>query len=588
MNLSGYKERDKKMRVHAGFLSLMKDMKVINANESMYQFLGKNSARAFTDLIHPEDLECYNRAVDHLAEREQHLILRVMDCQGDYRCMYMILSYSNRVEDDFRIIDIDIQDVIEAHGHYDTLCFSVNKYRKFMTFSSNIYLEYYYESRFLNIFEYNNGRSYTLYAHDIDVAFQQVEDDAFLDKEKKEEFRELYDLLTNGVDNIDVSVDGVIFGLDKFRLRIKGGILFKDDEKYMLAATVTKQNYGDYKEEKYYMTSYAIDTATNTYNKRAITEICKELLRKNQDEDEYVHYLCMMDVDDFKLINDHYGHMTGDEVMARVAGTVRSVIGEQGYVGRFGGDEFLVLTDKVKSADELINLLKTIRKNVLYSCKDIAPGVNVTFSIGIAKFPDHGNSYEKLFSIADHCVYIAKEKGKNRFILYDPEIHGTFDNNEEPLGENGVSTVSVIKKYSDVYNIIRDLDCYGDAGIRECLDNVRNTFDIDGISIFDNESCEKLYVSGNYLNPYGIMDFMDQLQSQVDANGMYVINRVFSIAEQFPAIYEKLKMQGNSGCLFLRGKRFTVEYDIFDRPRKWSENDKGMLMMIGKLLDEKL
>lgn len=587
MNLSEYTEHDRKLIINSGKLSLMKDMKVINATEEVYRFLGQNSARSFTALIHPEDLEEFNSAVGMLREKPQHLVLRVMDCRDVYRYMYMILSYSDRVEEDFRIIDIDIQDLLEAHKHYDSIHSSVFKYRKFMTFSSNIYMEYYYENRFLNIFEYKNGRGYVLYAHDIDIALQLVEDDIFLDSAKKEDFRQLYDMLINGIDNIDVYVDGTVFGMEQCDLHIKGGILFEDNKKYMLAATVKKMNSGESKEEKFYMTSYAIDAATGTYNKRAITEICSDMLKPNSDGDMNTHFLCMMDVDDFKAINDTYGHMTGDEVMARVAGTVRDVIGDRGFVGRFGGDEYLVLTDKVSDKEELINLLKTIRKNMIYSCKDINPNLNVTFSIGIAKYPDHGTSYEKLFGIADRCVYIAKEKGKNRYIAYEPEIHGDFNMEEHISGSGNVMTSST-KYYGDVCNIMHDINSYGADGIQECMDNIRNAFDIDGVSIFDNATGERKYSSGTYLNPYGVMDFVTELQNKWDANGVFSFNKVLTIADQLPKTYEKLKNQGNSGCMLMRGKRYTVEYDVFDRPRKWTENDKGMLMIVGKMIDENI
>lgn len=581
MNISSYTQCEEDNRIYSGRLSLMKDFHIVNADETVYRYLGVNAGRPISALIHEEDYPCFEDAIKHLSEGNQHIIARFLGHDGQYHCMYMIISYNGRVVDNFKEIDIDIQDIVAFHEKYDRIHASVFKYRKFMTYSPNMYMEYYYDTEVINFFEYSNERSVTHFKENIDVADKMISDsDKFTDKQKIE-FKSLYDFLKNKIDNIEVSVDGAVFGINNYYLKIRGGIIYSGEEKYLLAAVVSKTSYSQLEtEEKYYMSSYALDPATDAYNKRAIVELANDMLYKSTK----THYLCMMDVDDFKLINDTYGHLIGDKVVAQVASTIQRILAARGYVGRFGGDEFLIITDKIKDSDDLINLLKTVRKNVLYSCKELVPSLDVTFSIGIAEYPTHGVNYETLFRVADKCLYIAKAKGKNRYIKYNPELHGEIDA-EDSSQDNDVQ-VNIAKRYTDTYKFLSDINRYKTDGLKEVLDNVRNTFDIDGISIFDNASFERKYTSGRYVDSYDKLDFIDRIANMIDSSGVIAVNKVMQFEEHYPDVYEKMAKQNTSGVLIVKGKKSTVVYDIFARNRKWSENDKGMLMMIGRTLDD--
>ena len=102
-----------------------------------------------------------------------------------------------------------------------------------------------------------------------------------------------------------------------------------------------------------------------------------------------------MDIDDFKNINDTFGHVMGDEVIAKVAEIIRTSLGNRGYVGRFGGDEFMVVTDRVKDAENFSKIFKTIRKNITWSCGEMMPNMEVTLSLGLATYPDHASNYDE-------------------------------------------------------------------------------------------------------------------------------------------------------------------------------------------------
>lgn len=585
MNISSYTHCEEQNKIFDGRLSLMKGMRIVNADENIYRYLGDNAGKSMSALIHKEDLASFEDAAAHLDEGMQYIIARLMDYEGNYRYMYMIMEYNGRVSDGFREIDIDIQDIMAFHEKYDRIRASLIKYRRFMTFSPNMYMEFDYNSGVINFYEYSNGRSVTHFQQTLESVAERISQSDEFSEKQRAEFERLCELLKNKVDNIETSVDGAIFGIQNFYLTIKGGVIYSGEKKSMLAAVVTKTNYSEMEEnQKYYMSSYALDPGTDAYNKRAIIELANDVLYNSPKK----HYLCMMDVDDFKLINDTYGHVAGDKVIAQVSATIHRVLASRGYLGRFGGDEFLILTDKVSDTDDLVNLLKTIRKNALYSCKEFAPSINVTFSIGIAEYPKDGTSYDALMGIADKCLYIAKAKGKNRFIKYDPALHGSNANDDGSTDNEFEFKANLSRHYLDTYNMMLDAQRNGFDGIGETLDNIRNTFDIDGISIFDNTSFERKYMSGIYVNPYAKLDFVDRLSGMNDAGGVIAINKIVILEENFPEIYNIMAQQNTQCVAIVKCKAYTVVYDVFARFRKWSDNDKGMLMMLARAIDEML
>ena len=112
----------------------------------------------------------------------------------------------------------------------------------------------------------------------------------------------------------------------------------------------------------------------------------------------------------------------GDRIIENIAKIMKEVVGNRGQVGRFGGDEFVIVTKTILSDEDFLYIIKTIRKNIAWKFEDIVPGVKITLSIGIVKSPNDGNMYEELFEKADKCLYLAKQKGRNRYVLYSDDV----------------------------------------------------------------------------------------------------------------------------------------------------------------------
>lgn len=163
------------------------------------------------------------------------------------------------------------------------------------------------------------------------------------------------------------------------------------------------------------------DTLTDLYNRKAAINLITEYLSNPNTNTEKGAFLSI-DLDRFKLINDKYGHITGDVLLNKVSICFRGVFDDSDIVARMGGDEFIVFMKNVgKRVDILSKALeacRAIKKLSVDSKFDIC----VTASIGIAMSPLHGNSFEELYKKSDKALYFAKETGKDRCVFYDPDM----------------------------------------------------------------------------------------------------------------------------------------------------------------------
>lgn len=127
--------------------------------------------------------------------------------------------------------------------------------------------------------------------------------------------------------------------------------------------------------------------------------------------------LLYLDLDTFKQANDSFGHAAGDMLLREVARRIRLCIRESDIAGRIGGDEIAVLLDPVRTPEDAAVVAEKIRASLADPFSDSGEEIRISASIGIAVYPDHGESRDQLIRRADSAMYLAKKNGGNRCLM---------------------------------------------------------------------------------------------------------------------------------------------------------------------------
>jgi len=159
------------------------------------------------------------------------------------------------------------------------------------------------------------------------------------------------------------------------------------------------------------------DGLTGLMNKKATEELIESLLPKYEGTDQK-GALIIFDTDNFKGVNDTYGHSMGDHVLATIGEIIRENFKGMDVTGRIGGDEFMVFANNVGNSDNASRLAERIENQVLHAFDGEDVEGKVSMSIGIAMCPAAGNDFQTLYKHADEALYYVKEHGKASWNLY--------------------------------------------------------------------------------------------------------------------------------------------------------------------------
>ncbi|NLB20823.1 MAG: GGDEF domain-containing protein [Clostridium sp.] len=153
-----------------------------------------------------------------------------------------------------------------------------------------------------------------------------------------------------------------------------------------------------------------IDGMTGLFNHKHSMEILNNEI-KNSTKENWKLCIIMADIDNFKKVNDVYGHLIGDEVICKLADTIKSIFENNGFVGRYGGEEFIIIMPKtdIEAAKRQVSTLQNTLESLTFSVD-----YKVTLSGGLTEH--EGELPGELLSITDQKLYMAKRAGKNQFI----------------------------------------------------------------------------------------------------------------------------------------------------------------------------
>ena len=223
------------------------------------------------------------------------------------------------------------------------------------------------------------------------------------------------DVYANGAASIEVHLirhDGVQV------LYQCNGVVLKNTQGEIVGFTGTGRDISERKkvaEHLQHMAHY--DVLTDLPNRSLLSDRLQQAIISNRRENGHLA-LMFLDLDMFKYVNDNLGHDIGDLLLKEVAKRILDCLRESDTAARIGGDEFVVLLPSVESTQTAMRVAEKIR-NMLCLPFDIAGHrLNISSSIGVAVYPEHGTDEKQLLKNADTAMYLAKRNGRNTVVLF--------------------------------------------------------------------------------------------------------------------------------------------------------------------------
>lgn len=343
------------------------------------------------------------------------------------------------------------------------------------------------------------------------------------------------------------------------------------------------------------------DTLTGLYNKGTAQALAERYIANAVARHPCAYMI--IDVDNFKAVNDNYGHLSGDVLLSDIATTLQKMFRSQDVLGRIGGDEFAVLMRDVADTNVVTAKAQEILLAFSHLMGAMQAPCHLSCSIGISLAPADGTDFQTIYQKADIALYHAKTTGKNRFALYDPARHALG----MPVGERNTTVSNQIDSEHISTNIKAQLSEYVFhvlyqsedimTAIPLILEIVGRQFDVSRVYVFENSPdgayCKNTYEWCNSdcasqqenLQHVCYAEHGDYL-SLFDENGVLYCRNVSTLPPGPRAILEMQDIKSVLQCQIRDNGQFRgfVGFDECRVNRFWTQEQINALSMIAEII----
>lgn len=372
----------------------------------------------------------------------------------------------------------------------------------------------------------------------------------------------------------------------------KGTIMFElkgiryDDDNVILIA----DNFLSSAQDQY-------DELTKVYTKDVILDKIRETIKNSEP-----FLLMLIDVDNFKTFNNDYGHMFGDIVLVETAASIKKFLGNNGFVGRSGGDEFIVLYKVQNDYEQIYAACRQIRSAITNVNNHNIKQAQITSTVGCACFPSDTEDFDSLFLKAEKALLRGKRKGRNCFIIYTEEKCESIHDDEiksHTTIDRGYQTTTNSNIVAAIFEI---LNRGGDPtkNINDSLSLVGNYFLLDRIVLctLSMDKIDNITKTIQWINPRR-QDLENKVvtsdeniaawRKSFDKMGMLKYVQLESNKDNNIELYNLLKSQEVTSILafemqYMNSVLGLIRFDVCQHNRFWTQNDVSSLMLISKIV----
>lgn len=514
---------------------------LIDGNKLLYDMIGENLYSSLYKMLLDEDHRKITSAMescDKNQDGEVDKTIHIVNKDGGYD-KYVISMRKCENQDYFFTTFVNVSDseriINEIEG-------KLMEARDLLTISGNVLFEYDKNTNHFHLFWMDHEQKITISKMDFDEWIELVKKEKMVEGEELQTFLAMAQAIRSQDDGQSFVFKGTIITkgdrLDSYHIKMVARNYGGQDMVvgiWSVMNEVTGQEIENFFEDSY------MDPLSRILNKKSITEYAQHAVAKGPDHPVAI---AVMDIDNFKNVNDTFGHMFGDKVIRATADVIKQAVGTTAVAGRMGGDEFMIVFENYQDELTLRNMLRCIKTNMANIYQGKMGANRLSCSMGVSRFDRDADNFKELFQIADKCLYIAKQKGKNRYIIYEPEKHGDF-----VVSSKSADIVEMRGNFyaeSDIFRInqlLFNVVLYGDSYLQTLLDQVAYTLMLDRVSLFWGDSLQCRCTNEGSAG-YGFIDPMiirNEKFLGLFREDMLPLNNINTLEYNIPEVYEILK-----------------------------------------------
>lgn len=378
--------------------------------------------------------------------------------------------------------------------------------------------------------------------------------------------------------------------------RIRMSSIFNEQHKLVKVVGIIINIDDEIKQTSLLLKQAQEDSLTGLKNRNTVErEIQNRLLDQN-----HRGALLLIDIDNFKIINDTKGHLVGDAVLVNIATKMQQVFRNVDLIGRIGGDEFLIYVET--------NDIEALSKRAKYLLEMIADlnieGVKISCSIGIALSPQDGTNFNDIYRKADQALYYVKSEGKNQYAFYDEQEMNMINLN---LNEDYINKINqkIDRGFVSINQSLIEYTfklLYNAIDIEDTLDTILATvgkqFNVSRVYIFENSEDDKYCNNTFEWCNEGIEPQKDKLQNlsyeydipgymdNFNEHGIFYCQDISHLPKEYFDILNSQNIKSILQCAITDNGKFKgyLGFDECNSKRLWQQENIDNLVYISEIV----
>ncbi len=559
-----------------------------SADEGFFRFFGNDVIYSIKRTIDENDFRRLEKCLLSVKQGETlRTAIRMKGVSNELRWMLASIRMNVRPDHEPMYI-ITLSDIFSLEALAYSREYRNSEYRHILSLSNDLAFEYSFETKFLRVYMFDCYREIVLINCELGEWKHTAIDSGYIPQRCIQTFEKLCSDIENGVYRFEHELESSLLTYGKTReISLFRGITRYDDPEHKKVTGIISVISSRQKTKGIsFAAASNRDTLSGLLNRQTVAEFAQEIL--NSKPEHNVNFI-LMEIDNFSQISNNFGHLFGDEIIYTIAQIIKTEIGKRGFAGRTGSGGFFIVVENTLDETDLRGILRAIRTKTEWAFADRFKNFRLTCSMGVSTYPVDSSNYNELFMQADKALYIAKEKGQNRYVIYDVEKHGAVETDIK----NKIAYLGNKKSSSEKMIFLSELSerlVMGDIpDISIFLEQIRSIYGIDDILIFAGSEMNLLLSCGSCTAKDANYIFQNSYTDRFSGSDIFVIDNVNELEGRDDNAFEILSSQHIGGAVqylitedsIIKG---LISFCYIDRFCKWSVTDTNSLTILGRII----